>query len=67
LISGVFRTSETPGLLSYLADKNGASGKHSFINMSTRKHYAGKHQISIIINGIEIASLDLKENVSSQG
>lgn len=54
---------------SYNPGRHLFSRKHSFINMSTRKHYAGKHQISIIINGIEMAraSLDLKENVSSQG
>ena len=27
--------------------------KHSFANMSTRTHYPGKHQIAIIINGVE--------------
>lgn len=26
--------------------------KHSFANLSTRKHYPGKHEISIIVNGI---------------
>ena len=27
--------------------------RHSFANMSTRTHYPGKHQIAIIINGVE--------------
>jgi len=27
--------------------------KHSFKNLSTRKHYPGKHGISIIVNGVE--------------
>lgn len=25
--------------------------KHNFANLSTRKHYAGKHQLSIVVNG----------------
>lgn len=29
------------------------SGKHSFSNLSTRKHYTGEHKIAIIVNGIE--------------
>jgi 3-methyladenine DNA glycosylase AlkC len=29
--------------------------KHRFADMSTRKHYSGEHQISIIINGVEKA------------
>ncbi len=31
------------------------SRKHSFVDMSTRKHYSGKHQISIVVNGVEKA------------
>ncbi|OQX97409.1 MAG: hypothetical protein B6I20_12690 [Bacteroidetes bacterium 4572_117] len=27
--------------------------KHSFKNRTTRKHYAGKHKISIVVNGVE--------------
>jgi hypothetical protein len=36
--------------------------KHSFADMSTRKHFAGKHDISIIVNGEEMAqtSFELK-------
>lgn len=29
---------------------------HSFIDMSTRKHYPGKHRISIVVNGVEKAN-----------
>jgi 3-methyladenine DNA glycosylase AlkC len=44
------------------------SRKHSFENQSTRKHYAGEHQISIIVNGVEKtkASFELKEDTSNQ-
>jgi len=48
----VFKITEnlfTPGL-------HKKSRTHSFKNMSTRKHYPGKHRISIIINGVEKAS-----------
>ncbi len=43
------------------------SKKHSFANQSTRKHYPGQHQISIIVNGVEMAqvSFELKEKVSN--
>ncbi|MBU2511397.1 DNA alkylation repair protein [bacterium] len=34
------------------------SRKQSFINMSTRKHHAGKHEISIIVNGEEKQKID---------
>ena len=30
--------------------------KHSFADMSTRKHYAGTHSICILVNGEEKAS-----------
>jgi 3-methyladenine DNA glycosylase AlkC len=30
--------------------------KHSFRDLSTRKHYSGRHQISIIVNGVEKAT-----------
>ena len=35
--------------------------KHSFADMSTRKHYPGKHQLAVIVNGVEKAknSIDL--------
>jgi len=43
------------------------SRKRSFADQSTRRHYPGEHQISIIVNGLEMAkaSFDLKENPSS--
>ncbi|MBK3496857.1 DNA alkylation repair protein [Viridibacillus sp. YIM B01967] len=31
---------------------------HSFKNLSTRKHYSGKHQIAIVLNGVEMAGID---------
>jgi 3-methyladenine DNA glycosylase AlkC len=33
--------------------------RHSFADMSTRKHYPGKHQIAIIVNGTEKARASL--------
>lgn len=32
--------------------------KQSFKNMTTRKHYTGKHQLAIIVNGVEKAKVD---------
>jgi len=45
------------------------SKKRSFADQSTRKHYPGEHQISIIVNGVEMAKapFELKENASDQG
>jgi 3-methyladenine DNA glycosylase AlkC len=34
--------------------------KHSFRDLSTRKHYPGKHQISIIVNGVEKATVSFE-------
>ena len=34
--------------------------KHSFINLTTRKHYAGMHKIAIVANGNEIGFLDFE-------
>ncbi len=34
------------------------STKHSFKEMSTRKHYTGRHKVELIINGNIVASLD---------
>ncbi len=55
----VFKITEndyTPGTYSI-------SRKHSFVDMSTRKHYGGKHHISIIVSGAEMAKItfELKE------
>lgn len=46
-----------------ITTKNFAKGvfafakKHSFRDLSTRKHYAGKHLISLVVNGVEIKKL----------
>jgi 3-methyladenine DNA glycosylase AlkC len=34
------------------------SKKHSFRDLSTRKHNAGKHVISLVVNGIEVQKLE---------
>lgn len=34
--------------------------KHSFANLTTRKHYAGKHVIAVTANGNEIGRLDFE-------
>ncbi len=49
----VFKISEAD----YQAQYKKVSKKHSFKDLSTRKHYPGKHKISIIINGCEMAEL----------
>ena len=36
------------------------SRKHSFADQSTRKHYPGEHQISIIVNGVEKAKANFE-------
>ena len=38
---------------SYEPGRHAISRKHSFKDLSTRKHHPGTHQISIIVNGIE--------------
>ncbi len=47
----------------YLPGKVSFSRKQSFADMTTRKHYAGRHSISIVVNGVEKASLafDVRE------
>lgn len=40
----------------YKSGTHSFSRKHSFIDMSTRKHYEGKHGITIIVNGDEMAN-----------
>ena len=42
--------------LSYQKGSFTISRKQSFQNFSTRKHYAGKHAIAIIVNGQELAT-----------
>jgi 3-methyladenine DNA glycosylase AlkC len=41
--------------------------KHSFADVSTRKHYPGMHSISLIINGVEQGKLDFKVGDSNNG
>ena len=43
------------------------SRKHSFQERSTRKHYPGEHQLSILVNGVEKAraSFQLQEATPS--
>jgi 3-methyladenine DNA glycosylase AlkC len=43
--------------------------KHSFRDLSTRKHYPGRHQISIIVNGVEkaTASFELLDRAGAEG
>lgn len=36
------------------------SKKHSFKDMSTRKHYPGEHHIALIMNGVEKAKVSLE-------
>jgi len=45
----------------YEPGKHKISRKQSFMDMTTRKHYPGKHQIAIMVNGVEKAreSFDL--------
>lgn len=41
-----------PGVVSF-------SRRHSFADLSTRKHYPGVHRLAIVINGVELASAEL--------
>ena len=36
------------------------SKKHSFADVSTRKHYPGVHSITLIVNGLERGTLDFE-------
>jgi 3-methyladenine DNA glycosylase AlkC len=47
----VFKISEK----SYPPGEYAVTKKHSFADMSTRKHYPGAHQLAIIVNGVEKA------------
>ncbi|PCI35647.1 MAG: DNA alkylation repair protein [Thiotrichales bacterium] len=38
----------------YGSGKLSFNKKHSFKEMTTRKHYAGKHNLALVINGVEI-------------
>lgn len=39
------------------ADRQYARGHH-FMDLTTCKHYPGKHRLSVVINGIELAAMD---------
>jgi len=41
-------------------DKKSYSKNHSFADVSTRKHYAGTHSITLIVNGSENGTLDFE-------
>ncbi len=43
----------------YKPGKHILKRKHSFADLSTRKHYHGIHKISIIVNGVEKANIEL--------
>ena len=45
--------------------KKSYSKKHSFANLSTRKHYHGTHSITLIVNGIEQGTLDFEITASN--
>ena len=44
-------------------EKKSYSKKHSFEDVSTRKHYPGIHSITLIVNGAEQRTLDFELNV----
>lgn len=53
----IFQISET----SLVANKKKSyMKKHSFANLSTRKHYPGTHSLTLIINGVEKDKLDFE-------
>ena len=43
-------------------EKKPYTKKHSFANLSTRKHYPGTHSITLIVNGTERGTLDFELN-----
>ncbi|MCL2507330.1 MAG: hypothetical protein FWF00_06585, partial [Endomicrobia bacterium] len=43
-------------------EKKHYTKKHSFADVSTRKHYPGIHSITLIVNGAEQKTLDFKLN-----
>lgn len=45
-------------------EKKPYSKKHSFADVSIRKHYPGKHSITLIINGVERGTLDFYLNAT---
>ena len=51
----IFQISEVPLKAN---EKKNYMKKHSFADMSTRKHYPGTHSITLIVNGAERGTLD---------
>lgn len=51
----VFKITEN----SYAPGDHGFTRKHSFADMSTRKHYPGKHELAVVVNGVEKARKSL--------
>jgi len=47
----VFKITEN----TYKPGEHALTRKHSFADMSTRKHHPGKHEIAIVVNGVEKA------------
>ncbi len=49
--------------------KHPVGRKYSFRDLSTRKHHPGRHQISIIVNGVEkaTASFELLDRTVVEG
>lgn len=41
-------------------EKKAYTKKHSFANLSTRKHYTGLHSVTLIVNGIEQGTLNFE-------
>jgi hypothetical protein len=40
--------------------KKSYARKHSFADVSTRKHYPGTHSVTLIVNGTERGTLDFE-------
>ena len=47
-------------------EKKNYSKKHSFADVSTRKHYLGTHSITLIVNGSERGTLDFELKASDK-
>ena len=41
-------------------EKKPYNKKHSFVDLSIRKHYSGTHSITLIVNGVERGTLDFE-------
>ena len=41
-------------------EKKSYTRKHSFVDLSTRKHYPGIHSVTLIVNGAEQGTLDFE-------